>query len=190
VRLLIARSGVTRALAHGGYRARVAECQQALAAARAAGVAPPGARALRDLGEDDLPALARVLDPVLLRRVRHVVGENRRVAAVCQALGRGDLAAVGALLREGQASLSDDYEVGVPETDALCEIADAQPDTWGSRLTGAGWGGCTLHLVRPDAAEAVQEALARGFAARFGRRPEMLVARVADGVGDLPLPGA
>jgi galactokinase len=184
LRILIAASGVRRALAAGGYRARVEECARAFAAARAAGVAPPGARALRDLGPDDLPALSRALDPLLFRRARHVVTESPRVDAVCAALGRGDLAAVGALLREGMRSLRDDFDVSTPELDALCAIGDAQPGCMGSRLTGAGFGGCTVHLVRPDAAEGVRDALAAGFAARFGRRPAIVVVRAADGAGD------
>jgi galactokinase len=187
LRLVIAHSGVRRALAHGGYGERVAECAAALAAARAAGVAPPGARALRDLGVKDLPALERALEPLLVRRARHVVTENARVEAFCLALARGDLASGGALLREGQRSLRDDYEVSVPELDALCEIGDALPGVFGSRLSGAGFGGCTLHLVEPERAEAVAEALAAGFERRFGRRAATLLARPADGAGDLPL---
>jgi galactokinase len=186
LRLLIAHSGVRRALAHGGYGERVAECEAALAAARAAGIAPE-ARALRDLSEKHLPALERALEPRLFRRARHVVTENARVDAFCAALAREDLASGGALLREGQRSLRDDYEVSVPELDALCEIGDALPGVFGSRLTGAGFGGCTLHLVEPERAEAVAEALARGFETRFGRRAPVLLARPAAGAGDLAL---
>jgi galactokinase len=184
--LLIAGSGVARRLAEGGYRARVDECAEALARLRAAGVAPR-ARALRDLAPEDLPAARRALPEALFRRVRHVVTENARVDATCEALRRGDLEAVGARLREGMASLRDDFEVSTPELDALCTLADAQPGVFGSRLTGAGFGGCTLHLVRPDAAAAAAEAVADGFAERFGRRPPLLEVRPADGVSDLPL---
>jgi galactokinase len=173
VRILVAQSGVRRALARGGYGDRVAECAAALAAAREAGIAPPGARALRDLGPEHLPALARALPPRLLRRARHVITENARVDATCRALAQGDFAAVGALLREGMASLRDDYAVSIPELDALCALADAHPGSFGSRLTGAGFGGCTVHLVHPEAAEAVRE---------------VLVARAAEGAGDAPLP--
>jgi galactokinase len=113
--------------------------------------------------------------------VRHVVTENARVDAVCAALAAGDLAGLGARLREGMASLRDDFEVSSPELDALCALADAQPGVHGSRLTGAGFGGCTLHAVAPEAAEAVARALADGFAARFGRRPRVFAVAAADG---------
>ena len=181
--LLVAHSGVARRLADAGYGDRRGECATALAAARRAGVAPPDARALRDLAEEDLPALSRVLDAPLLRRVRHVLSENRRVDAAVAALAGGDMAAVGALLREGQRSLRDDFEVSLPELDALCAIADRHPAVYGSRLTGAGFGGCTLHLCDPDAAEEVAEALATGFSDRFGRRPEIQRVRPAPGAG-------
>jgi len=147
----------------------------------------PEARALRDVTPADLAAAEEALPSRLLRRVRHVVTENARVDATCEALRRGDLAAVGARLREGMASLRDDFEVSTPELDLLCALADAEPGVFGSRLTGAGFGGCTLHLVAPAAADAVGEAIASGFAARFGRRPELLRVRPADGVTELPL---
>ncbi|MGH0031764.1 MAG: galactokinase [Myxococcota bacterium] len=169
--LLVAHSGVTRRLVAGGYADRRGECERALAQAVAAGVAPPGASALRDLGADALPALRALLPDPALRRVRHVVTENERVDRLCADLAAADLAAAGAVLREGMQSLRDDFEVSVPELDALCEVADALPGVFGSRLTGAGFGGCTLHLVARDAAAAAAAAIAEGFAARLGRRP-------------------
>ena len=88
--------------------------------------------------------------------MRHVLRENERVRATASALGRGPISpAAGALLRAGMVSLRDDFEVSIPELDALCEIADALPGVYGSRLTGAGFGGCTLHLVDAEVAEAV-----------------------------------
>jgi galactokinase len=78
-------------------------------------------------------------------------------------------------------SLRDDFEVSTPELDALCDLADSLPGVYGSRLTGAGFGGCTLHLVAPDAAEAVARAIEAGFEARFGRRPSVLAVEPAAG---------
>ncbi len=187
IALLVANSRVSRELAHGGYRARVAECAAALAAAKAAGIAPPGARTLRDLTPADLPALERALSGAPLRRARHVIRENARVDAFAAALARGDLAQAGALLREGQASLRDDYEVSLPELDALCALGDAVPGCFGSRITGAGWGGCTLHLVAQDAADEVARALTAGYTARFGKDPQVLIAHAADGASALEL---
>jgi galactokinase len=185
-RLLVADSGVRRELAAGAYNERRAECERALAGARNARVATPDATALRDLSPADLPALERVLDPTAFRRARHVLTENERVERTCAALRGGDLTEAGRLLREGMASLRRDFEVSVPELDALCEIGDALPGVFGSRLTGAGFGGCTVHLVQAAAAKQAAKALSDGFAARFGRRISVLEATPSEGAGPLP----
>jgi galactokinase len=181
LQLLIVHSGVRRELAGGAFAQRRRECEEALAAARRAGIGPAGAAALRDLGTEHLPALESALAPLPFRRARHVIAENRRVEATCAALAAGDLAAVGAELCAGMRSLRDDFEVSTPELDALCELAAGAPGVYGSRLTGAGFGGCTLHLVDPAAAEAAGERIAAGFAERFGRRPPVWALRPADG---------
>ena len=184
LRILIVHSGVRRALAKGGYVERRDECLAAAAEARAAGLA---ADSLRDFAESDLPALERVLTPSLLRRARHVIRENARVERFCEALDRADLASCGALLREGMRSLREDFEVSTAELDALCELGDAQPGVYGSRLTGAGFGGCTLHLVRPEAVDAAVEGIVSGFEKRFGCRPRLWVTVASDGAGLLDL---
>lgn len=181
LRLLIAHSGVRRSLADGGLAARRRECNQALTIARAAGVAPDRATALRDFGEEHLADLSLALDPVSFRRARHVIRENARVDAMGAALAVSDLAAVGGLLREGMRSLREDFEVSTPELDALCDFADSLPGVYGSRLTGAGFGGCTLHVVAPAAAEAVAQSIAEEFDARLGKRPPVLSVRPSDG---------
>jgi galactokinase len=178
---LVAHSGVERRLRQGSYGDRVGECRLAFEAAVAAGLAPPGARALRDLGPGDLPGLERRLDSVLFRRARHVLGENVRVLAFCQRLAAGEIEAAGALLCESMRSLRDDFEVSTPELDALCEIADRLPGVYGSRLTGAGFGGCTLHAVAPEAADEVASRLGLAFERRAGRRPPVLRVFAADG---------
>ena len=103
------------------------------------------------------PSLAAAdrLDPVAYRRAEHVVTENARVEATVAALAAGDLAAVGRLFAESHASLRDRFEVSSPELDAMVEIAMAVPGVIAARMTGAGFGGCTINLVRPDAIEAL-----------------------------------
>ncbi len=176
--VLVAQSGVERKLAGGAYRERVDACAAALAGVQRTG---HGATSLRDVAPSELAGLEAELDPIAFRRLRHVVTENARVDAACEALAAGDLERVGDLLREGMASLRDDYQVSTPELDALCELGDAADGCFGSRLTGAGFGGCTLHLVRPEAADAVSAALAQGFARAFGREPPRVVVRASDG---------
>ncbi len=185
--LLVAHSGVTRTLSGVGYGDRVAECAAALGAAQAAGIAPAEATSLRALGVGDLPALERALAPALLRRVRHVLLENERVDRFCAAVRAGDLPAAGAVLREGMRSLREDYAVSVPELDRLCALGDEAPGCHGSRMTGAGFGGCTLHLVDDDAAAEVADRIAAGFARAFGRVPPIWRVHPADGAAELAL---
>ena len=185
MRILIVDSGVRRQLADGDYGRRRAECEAGLAVARDKGIAPADAQTWRDVDPARLEELERALELPLFRRARHVLTENARVDAVCAALERGDLARVGALLREGQASLRDDFEVSRVELDALCELGDAAPGCYGSRLTGAGFGGCTIHLVEPAGAGDVAAAIRSGFAQRFGREPAAQVVAAAAGAGPL-----
>src|SRR5439155_1513824 len=122
----------------------------------------------------DLPRAAALPDP-LARRVRHVVGENERVRAALAALEAGDVVRLGALLDASHASLRDDYEVSTPEVDRLVEIARAQPETLGARLTGGGFGGAIVALVGRGAAAAVAERITRGFTRQTGRSATVLV---------------
>jgi galactokinase len=184
-RLLVVHSGGARELATAGYARRVAECAAALEQARAAGLVSRDAASLRALCADDLPALARVLDGLSLRRVRHVLTENARVDATCRALRAGDLEGAGALLREGMASLREDYEVSTAELDLICAEADGLPGVLGSRLTGAGFGGCSVHLVRREAAREVAQRLASTLEARLGRRVPLWLLEPAAGAEPL-----
>jgi galactokinase len=117
-----------------------------------------------------------------------VISENERVIDCCAALESSDLVAAGAIIRDGHRSLRDDYEVSIPELDALCEIADAQPGVYGSRLTGAGFDGCVLHLVDPERAEDVADAVSDGFEQHYGRRPP-IVEKTAAGASEIALGG-
>ena len=165
----------------GHYRERVVECERAMAASREAGIAGSEALSLRDLAPADLPALELALDPMLFRRVRHVIRENARVDAFCAALADDDGRALGALLAEGQRSLREDFEVSIEELDALCELANRLPGVIGSRLTGAGFGGCTVHLVSAEFGTAESDELCAGFEQRFGRAPKLWIAKASAG---------
>jgi galactokinase len=185
--ILLVHSGVERALAGGAYRERVAECQAAFEAARGAGLVAAGARTLRDLSLERLPGLAGVAPERLFRRARHVVGENARVDDFCAALAAGDWEALATIMAASQRSLRDDYEVSICELDTLCELAAGVSGVIGSRLTGAGFGGCTLHLVDASRVGDAAETIRDGFESRFGRRPPAWVVRAWDGASRLPL---
>jgi galactokinase len=137
--IVVVHSGVSRQLARSAYAERRASCEDAAATL---GVA------LRDATLDDVASLS---DPVLRHRARHVVSENQRVLAAVEAMRAGDAPTAGAILVEGHVSLRDDFEVSLPEIDALVDRLIAAPGVHGARITGAGFGGCVVALTEPGA---------------------------------------
>ena len=181
LRLVVADSGVRRALLDSQYNLRRQECQRA-AELLAAAIADRPVTALRDVRPEDLARHGDSLPPNLLKRARHVVEEERRVLLSVEALRTGDVEAFGEMLNASHRSLRDDYEVSSPELDLLAELAWAQPGVLGSRLTGAGFGGCTVSLVRAEAVEAFREGVVARYCAETGREGRMYVCRAADGL--------
>jgi galactokinase len=177
-RLVICHSGMPRGLADSAYNERRAECDRAIATLH---TLDPAVGSLRDVTPELLAAGRDRLDDVARRRATHVVGENARVLATVQALAEGDLAAVGTAFAASHASLRDDYEVSSPALDALVDIATHVPDVVGARLTGAGFGGCTVNLVQDDAVEPLRAAVLAEYPGRTGLTPTVLEVRAADG---------
>lgn len=178
VRLVVADSGVPRTLAGSGYQERREACQEAV---RLLSRRLPGIRALRDVSPEDLARHGDVLPVTLRRRAEHVVRECARVLEGAGRLKAGDLAGFGALMFESHASLRDLYEVSTPELDALVEIAAGLPGCLGARLTGAGFGGATVNLVRAEEAEAFVNGLTEAYRARTGREAAVWVCRAETG---------
>ena len=181
-RLLVVDSGVKHELASSAYNERRVECGEAVARLRAG---RPDLRSLRDLETDELGALSSLLPPALLRRARHVVSENRRTLDAAAALTGGDLVTVGKLMAESHRSLRDDYEVSCAELDLLVETAASQPNVAAARMTGGGFGGCTVNLVDEAAVGVVVGAVSEAFDRRFGRWPRTFVAQAAGGAGEI-----
>ncbi len=178
--LVICHSGSPRRLATTEYNTRRAECKRAVAAIRSV---RPEVQSLRDATMDDLGASLRDSDDVAFRRARHVVTENARTLAAVAAFEAGDLPAVGRLFSESHGSLRDDFEVSSPALDALVEIAGQVPGVYGTRLTGAGFGGCTISLVASDAIEPLRQAVTREYPQRTGLVPRVFEVKAGDGVG-------
>ncbi|GBD08462.1 Galactokinase [Candidatus Thermoflexus japonica] len=176
--VLVADSGVRRELAASEYNERRAQCEEAV---RRLQGRYPGIRALRDVSRAQLEAARGELPDRIYRRARHVVTENERVLRAVEALVRGDLPAFGEQLNASHESLRDDYEVSAPELDTLVEAARSVPGVYGARLTGAGFGGSILTVVRREAVQAVSEALIRRYEARFGRRPTLFAVEPDEG---------
>jgi galactokinase len=177
-RLVICHSGSPRKLAASEYNARRADCDRAVA--RLAGL-DPTVVSLRDVDRELLATGRDLLDDAAYRRARHVVGENDRVMTMIAALEAGDLDTVGEVLAVSHISLRDDYEVSSPALDALVDIAGTVPGVIGARLTGAGFGGCTVNLVHDDAVAALRGAIEDQYPSRTGLTPRVLEVRAADG---------
>jgi galactokinase len=177
--IVVADSGIPRTLAGSAYNDRVAECRAATDAARTVFPNRP-ISTLRDLAPPDLPALRPTVAGSIFRRARHVVTENARVTAAITALQAGDFHMLGRLMSESHDSLRDDYDVSTPDLDLLVDLARAVPGVLGARLTGAGFGGCTVNLVERTALPAFAAAIAR-YRAETGHPGRMLVCQASDG---------
>lgn len=173
VLVLVADTNVRHALTDGGYASRRADCE---AAARAVGVS-----LLRDATAAGVEAARGILGPTVHRRARHVVGEIARTREAAAAVVAGRWQEVGGLMAASHASLRDDFEVSCPELDLLVELAVAQPGVIGSRMTGGGFGGCTVTLVEEPHAAAAMAAMAAGYRARTGRDCTLFTTRPAAG---------
>ena len=166
VELVVINSGLSHSHAGGEYNTRRSECE---AACRALGVAE-----LRDVGTGDLARIEALTEP-LNRRARHVVTENARVLEAVAAMRAGDSARLGTLFYASHASMRDDYEVSIPEIDLLVELARADGDVVGARLTGGGFGGSVVVLARSGAGGRVGADVARAYAEQSGQQPTVLV---------------
>jgi galactokinase len=182
--LVVCDTGSPRRLGTSEYNARRAQCERAVAVIAGR---DPSVRALRDV---DLETLKRAaasgeLDAETARRCEHVIRENGRVEAAVEAFGRGDLDAVGRLFAESHASLRDLFEVSSPELDAMVDIATSVPGVVAARMTGAGFGGCTVNLVERDAVARLREAVEREYPRRTGLQPRVFAVEPCDGAGVL-----
>ncbi len=168
--LVVLETGVTHDLADSAYADRVAACERGRA--RLADALGRDLDALRDVSVEAFARVANTLPADLRRRCRHVITENRRVTRAAAALRAGDPARTGAAMDASHRSLRDDYAVSCAELDAAAAVGRALDGVHGSRLTGAGFGGCTVHLVAADAdVDQVAAALADGYRDRIGDTP-------------------
>jgi galactokinase len=179
VAIVVVDSGVRRQLELSDYNRRRQECAEVLRLLRIA-IREPSLNALCDVTVDDLDR-ARLPEP-LVRRARHVVTEQARVIRAVAALLARDITSFGRLMNESHASLRDDFEVSVPQLDRLVELAQSQQGVLGARLTGAGFGGCTVNIVREEALEVFAEAVVARYAGETGLPARMLVCQAAGGL--------
>ena len=183
IAIVVCNTMTKHALAGSAYNARRADCEEGV---RAMAQRSPEVRALRDVTPAILEASRDILPERVYRRCRHVVTENARVTGAAAALKRGDLHAFGSLMGASHRSLRDDYEVSCPELDTMVACA-AGPGVFGARMTGGGFGGCTVNVVAAVAVDAFRERVSDLYRERTGTLPDVYVCTAARGVDACPL---
>lgn len=178
-RIVIADSGVRRSLANSAYNERRAACEQAVELLRQGPL--PHIRSLRDVLPTEFAAYSDILPANIRPRAEHVIKEIARVQSALTALHRQDARAFGALMFAGHASLRDLYEVSTPELDTLVELARKLPGCLGARLSGAGFGGCTVNLVTEGEAESFIQGLQEGYREATGRQAQVYLCQASAG---------
>ena len=184
VQLVICNTMVKHELASGEYNARRAECEEGVRILR---IVLPQIRALRDVTLAQLEEHLGILPPKVIARCRHVITENARVESAVEAFHRGDSKALGPLMADSHRSLRDDYEVSCKELDIMVEIAAVQPGLIGARMTGGGFGGCTINLVEAAAVVNFKRNVAAEYSLRTGLTPEIYVSPASEGAQKLEL---
>ena len=178
VRLVVCNTMVKHELASNEYNVRRRECEDAV---KLLSKRLPGIHTLRDVNADMLEQNRAALAAIIYRRAKHVVTENARVQDAAAALREGDLARFGRHMAESHASLRDDYEVSCAELDTIVDIASRQPGCIGARMTGGGFGGSTINLVRAADVEKFTLGVCSAYRQATGIQPELLVCEAVDG---------
>ena len=173
VAVVVLDTATRRGLVDSAYNERRSQCE---AAAKAFGV-----RALRDVTPEQFEIKSGQLDAITRRRARHVITEDNRTVRAVEAMRRGDIAQLGRLMNESHTSLRDDYEVSSEALNAMVEAAQAHKACFGARMTGAGFGGCAVAIVRADAADDFVAATSAAYQARTGNKPAVYVCTATDG---------
>jgi len=178
--IVIADTSVRRSLTGSAYNERHAACEEAV---RILQEYLPGIRALRDVSVEQFRRFADRLPDIVAKRARHIVEEIARTKQAVELLENNDAVRFGELMNACHTSLRDLYEVSCPELDVMAALAESLPGCYGARLTGAGFGGCTVNLVAGEAAEAFARHLAAGYTQKTGLQPEIYICRATDGAG-------
>ncbi len=179
VQLVICDTMVNHELGASEYNVRREECEEGTR--RLAGVLP-GVRTLRDATLPQLEQHRELLGTTIYKRCRHVVSENDRVQKTAAALDDGTLGDLAQLMADSHRSLRDDFEVSCKELDLMVELASGQPGVYGARMTGGGFGGCTINLVKAANSAEFQRAIAARYFAAIGLQPNIYVCEASEGV--------
>jgi galactokinase len=184
LQLVICNTMVKHEVASGEYNARRAECEEGVQILREVF---PEILALRDVSIYRLENQRARLSPKVFARCRHVITENARVKSAVEAFTKGNIKALGTLMQNSHRSLRDDYQVSCKELDLMVEIASAQPGLMGARMTGGGFGGCTINLVEAGAVNDFKHNVAAEYSTRTGLTPEIYVSPASEGAQQIEI---
>jgi galactokinase len=181
-RMVICNTMVKHEHASGEYNRRREACELGVALLRQH---LPGIHSLRDVSYSELQQWRSELPDLVFRRCRHVITENERVLEAAAMLERNDLQGFGNLMAASHRSLQDDYEVSSRELDLMVDIASQQPGLYGARMTGGGFGGCTINLVAAEKADEFKDRVAASYLGKTGLSPEIYITAAAQGASEV-----
>lgn len=181
-KIVVTNSKVKHSLVNSEYNTRRSECETALAELQAV----TDIKGLGDLTEEEFEALkSAIKDETRVKRAKHAVYENRRTIRAVEALKNNDLETFGKLMNASHVSLRDDYAVSCSEIDVLVDAAWKVEGVIGSRITGGGFGGCTVSIVKDEAIEAFKEQVGKAYQEQVGKTPEFYVVEIGNGPCEL-----
>lgn len=184
VSIVVIDSKVKHDLATSEYNSRRAECEEGVAILREQ---LPEISSLRDVSVDEFDQYRGYLPEKIARRCGHVISENQRTLAAAAAFRNKDVKNAGVLMSESHASLRDDYEVSCAELDLLVEIALSTTGVFGARMTGGGFGGCTVNLIGKESLDKLRSAVVEQYSSRFGYEPDLYIFQPTDGASEITL---
>jgi galactokinase len=179
--VLICDTQVKHELSSSAYNQRRQQCEEGVREIRRQ---RPTVVALRDLSVAEFEAQAPRLAPLIARRCRHVVNENARTLAAARALEAGELSRMGSLMSASHTSLRDDYEVSCPELDEAVAAVAAEPGVYGSRMTGGGFGGCTVTVLEREVVPRAIRSISERLRSKFGIEPQFFVTQAGAGAAE------
>lgn len=181
-KIVITNSKVKHSLVNSAYNDRRRECETALSDLQTV----TQIKTLGDLSNEDFESFqSAIKDPVCLKRARHAVHENQRTIQAVEALKNNDIALFGKLMNASHESLKTDYEVSCPEIDLLVDLAQAMPGVIGSRITGGGFGGCTVSIVKNDTVDRFVKEIGSAYQKETGHEAEFYIVEIGDGARKL-----
>lgn len=181
-KIVITNSKVKHSLVNSAYNDRRRECETALSDLQTV----TQIKTLGDLSNEAFESFqSAIKDPVCLKRARHAVHENQRTIQAVEALKNNDIALFGKLMNASHESLKTDYEVSCPEIDLLVDLAQAMPGVIGSRITGGGFGGCTVSIVKNDTVDRFVKEIGSAYQKETGHEAEFYIVEIGDGARKL-----